>query len=448
MSEIDDLVRVARYESVVDLAQALSKQSDIPSVGQTFASKLKYVADVSAWRYMGLAYDAVPDSAEAQSLLCVRGQGGEAFVAEVPAETLTDFERSLLEQPTVQLLEGEARQNALRALKQPNPEADVGQVYVCPQVHGGARPSVLLYAAKRDRFSSLDLKFLALAAHLFSQQVRNIQVERRLVVALEEKLSSVERTREIENRLRTQERMASLGKLVAGVSHELNTPLGVIGASLHTMVSAAGKVQAKVTEAVPEDAYQSARLGMMFEVLSGSASTVGRAVERIDSVAKGLKSFARLDEAEYQVADLNEGVESVLTLLESKLGSHIRVTKNYGDSVVLYCAPAQLNQVFMHLIRNAVEAIPNLGEIEISTQACDDVITIEIRDTGVGIPPETLAQIFDVSFTGGSRVKMGFGLFLTKKIVEEHGGTVEIASAQGEGTTATIKLPVPAQPPA
>ena len=235
MSEIDDLVRVARYELLVDLAQALSRQSDIPSAGRTFASKLKYISDVRLWRYMGWADEGVPGSMEAQNLLCVSGQGGEALVSEVPAGTLSDFERALLDQPTVQLLEGEARRNAIRALKQQDADGEVGQVYVCPQVHGGARHSVLLYAAKQGRFGSLDLKFLALASHLFSEKLRHVQVERRLVITLQEKLVSVERTQEIENRLRTQERMASLGKLVAGVSHELNTPLGVIGASLHTM---------------------------------------------------------------------------------------------------------------------------------------------------------------------------------------------------------------------
>ena len=264
-------------------------------------------------------------------------------------------------------------------------------------------------------------------------KLRHVQVERRLVISLQEKLTSIERMREIENRLRTQERMASLGKLVAGVSHELNTPLGVIEASRHMMASAARKVQAKVAAAVPEDTYQAARLDTMFDVLASSVAAVGQAVERIDSLAKGLKNFARLDQSEYQVADLHEGIESVLTLLKSEMGSRIRVVRSYGDSVALHCAPAQLNQVFMHLIRNAVEAVSRKGEIEIRTQARKDEVTIEIRDTGVGIAPETLEKIFDFNFTGDTRVKMGFGLLLTKKIVEEHGGTVEIASVQAEG---------------
>ena len=442
MSEVDELARVARYESLVDLAQALSRQSDIPSAGQTFASKLKYVSDARLWRYIGWTYESEAGPTEVQKLLSLYGQGGKALVSEVSFEALTDFERSLLDRPTVQLLDGEERRDALRALQQEDTDEAVGQVYVCPQVHGGARPSALLYAAKEGRFASLDLKFLTLASHLFSEKLRHVQVERRLVMALQEKLTNVERVREIENRLRTQERMASLGKLVAGVSHELNSPLGVIASSRHTMASAARKVQAKVAEAVPEDTYNAAGLDAIFGVLASSVSAVGQGVERIDSLVKSLKNFARLDESEYQVADLHEGIESILTLLKSKIGSHIRVVRSYGDSVALYCAPAQLNQAFMHLIRNAVEAIPGEGEIEIRTRARNDEVTIEIRDTGVGMAPETLERTFDFNFSRDSRVKMGFGLFLTKKIVEEHGGTVEIASNQGKGTTATVKLPI------
>jgi signal transduction histidine kinase len=442
MSVVDELARVARYESLVDLAQALSRQSDIASVAQTFDSKLKYVSDARSWRYIGWAYESGAGPADIQNVLSLDGQGGKAFELEVSFDTLTDFERLLLDRPIVQLLDGEERRDALRALRHEDTGEGVGQVYVCPQVHGGARPSALLYVTKEDRFASLDLKFLTLASHLFSEKLRHVQVERRLVIALQEKLTNVEQIREIENRLRTQERMASLGKLVAGVSHELNTPLGVIASSLQTVASAARKLQAKVAEAVSDDSYNAAGLNAIFTVLASSVSAVGQAAERIDSLAKSLKNFARLDESKYQIADLHDGIESILTLLKSKTGSHIRVVKSYGGSVALYCAPAQLNQAFMHLIRNAVEAIPEEGEIEIRTHARDGEVTIEIRDTGVGMAPETLAGVFDFNFSRDSRVKMGFGLFLTKKIVEEHGGTVEITSDQGKGTAATVRLPI------
>lgn len=442
MSEADELARIARYESLVDLAQALSQQSDIPSAGRTFNSKLKYVSDVRLWRYVGWTYEEGSEPAEAQELLTIHGKGSETVVLEVSLETLSDFEHSLLEQPTVQLLDGEQRRDALRFLRQEEQDGAVGQVYVCPQVHGGARHSAIVYAAKEGRFASLDLKFLTLASHLFSEKIRHVQVERRLVIALEDELADAERMREIENRLRTQERMASLGKLVAGVSHELNTPLGALAASHQTMASATHKVQTKVAEAVPEDAYKAARLDTIFAVLESSVSTAEQAIERIDSLVKGLKNFARLDESEYQIADLHEGIESILTLLKSKFGSHIKVVRSYGDSVKLYCAPAQLNQAFMHLIQNATEAIPGEGEIEIRTHAGQDEVTVEIRDTGAGIAPEVLERIFDINFNRESRVKMGFGLFLTKKIVEEHGGSVAIASDEGKGTAVTVRLPV------
>ena len=226
------LARLARYESLVDLAQALSQQGDIPSVGRTFGVKLKYVADVRSWRYIGWTYESETDPTKTQSLLILRGLNSNVRASEISLDTLTDFERGLLDQPTVQLLDGEERTDALRALHHEDTGETLGQVYVCPQVHGSPKPSVLLYAAKQGRFAGLDLKFLALASHLFSEKLRHVQIEQRLVVTLREKLTNAERTRAIENRLRTQERMASLGKLVAGVSHELNTPLGAIAARL------------------------------------------------------------------------------------------------------------------------------------------------------------------------------------------------------------------------
>ena len=447
MEEVDELARLARYESLLHLTQALSKQSDIPSSAQTFASKLKYVSDVRSWRYIGWSVGNALDATDLHSLVSICARGGESLVDEITADGLTDFESSLLSRPTVQLLDGDERRDALCALHQEGLDADLGQVYVCPQVLDSARPSVVLYAARRGPFDSLDLKFLALASHLFSEKIRHVQVERRLRTALEEKLTSAERMRRIEGRMRTQERMASLGKLVAGVSHELNTPLGVIGASRHTVQTAARKVQAEVAAMVPEGEYHASKLEAVFGVLTDSVSTIGQAVERIDSLAKGLKHFARLDESEYQVADLHEGIESILTLLRSEIEGRISVVRNYAGRVPLHCSPAQLNQALMHLIRNAVEAIPKDGEIEITTHESKDEVSVEIRDTGIGMTSENLARIFDFNFTGGSRVKMGFGLFLAKKIVDDHGGSISIASDPGKGTTATVKLPISAGAP-
>ena len=109
-----------------------------------------------------------------------------------------------------------------------------------------------------------------------------------------------------------------------------------------------------MVEFVPEGARNTSGLDTILAVLESSASAVGEAAKRIDSLTQGLKNFARLDESEYQIADLHQGIESILTLLTSKIGSDIGIVKDYGNSVTLYCAPAQLNQAFMHLIRNAV----------------------------------------------------------------------------------------------
>ena len=119
------------------------------------------------------------------------------------------------------------------------------------------------------------------------------------------------------------------------------------------------------------------------------------------------------------------------------------MVKNYGDVRPVYCAPGQLNQVFMHLLKNALQAIEESGEITISTSRADDMVYVRIRDTGVGIPPAQLERIFDFDFQAGDgRIKMGFGLSTDFKIIQDHCGEIQIQSGVGQGTEVTVSLPV------
>ena len=119
------------------------------------------------------------------------------------------------------------------------------------------------------------------------------------------------------------------------------------------------------------------------------------------------------------------------------------VVKDYGDIEPVYCAPGQLNQVFMHLLKNALQAIEETGEITISTSGADDMVYVRIRDTGVGIPPAQLDRIFDFDLQAGDgRMKMGFGLSTDFKIIQDHRGDIQIKSEVGTGTEVTVSLPV------
>ena len=248
--------------------------------------------------------------------------------------------------------------------------------------------------------------------------------------------------RETQNQLVMQEKMASLGDLVSGVAHEMNTPLGAAKSMQDTLVRATEKLRQALETAYP-DAYGDGRtVQPVLKIMSDANRIVFEGIERASGIIDSLRNFARLDEAEFQIVDLHEGIDSVLTLLENPLGERIIVDKNYGEIQPVYCSPGQLNQVFMHLLKNAIEAIEGSGNITISTCEADDGVCVRIRDTGRGIPADQLERIFDFDFHAtGQRMKMGFGLSTDYRIIQDHQGEIHIESEVGRGTEVTVNLP-------
>ena len=178
-------------------------------------------------------------------------------------------------------------------------------------------------------------------------------------------------------------------------------------------------------------------------ILKENVQVIRQAEERITTLVDSLKNFARLDEAEFQMADLHAGLDTTLNLLHQQLGTGVEVTKEYGEIPRTYCSPGQLNQVFMNVIKNAAQAIESEGKIAISTSQQNGDICVRVCDTGVGIPSEKLERIFDLRFSAkSSRVRMGSGLSMAYRIVQEHGGRIGIDSESGQGTEVTIRLPV------
>jgi len=234
-----------------------------------------------------------------------------------------------------------------------------------------------------------------------------------------------------------QEKMASLGSLVAGITHELNTPVGAILSMHDTVVRAHHKLR----ESLSEEAAQQVPASL-FKVIGRSDEVIGEAAARVSGLLSSLQAFTRLDGAEFDLCDLHEGIDSAVAILQTQLGERIEVVREYGELRATWCAAGRLNQVFMNLLRNAVAAIDGEGRITIGTRMDGDVIELSFADTGRGIPPEQLERIFDVSFARSSgTVKMGFGLTTAYNIVQEHGGSLELHSEVGVGTTAVVRLP-------
>ncbi len=166
------------------------------------------------------------------------------------------------------------------------------------------------------------------------------------------------------------------------------------------------------------------------------------ATDRLIAVVGSLKNFARMDESDLKIADIHEGIEGTLTILQHQLKNRIEVEKHYGDVPRIECYPNRLNQVFMNLLVNASQAIAGRGTITIKTSRSGDFVKIAISDTGVGIPAENLSRVFDPGFTTkGVGVGTGLGLSICYKIIQEHQGTIHVESSE-RVTTFMITLPV------
>jgi signal transduction histidine kinase len=222
------------------------------------------------------------------------------------------------------------------------------------------------------------------------------------------------------------EKMAAVGNLVGVLAHEMNSPLGVIRSSADTIVRATEKLSANGVS----------------EILRGNAAVVSQAAERISLTLRQIRSFAGLDLAEFREADLIEGLDDALEMVTTKYEGRIRFVRDFQPIPRVRCYAAQLNQVFLHILRNACESIDAEGEIRISTSCGRPWIQIEFRDTGRGIPSEVLPKIFEPGFKREQqRVRATLSLFACLNIVQKHNGKIEVRSAVGSGSTFLVSLP-------
>ena len=263
---------------------------------------------------------------------------------------------------------------------------------------------------------------------------------------IEEKNGELEETmhqlRTAQERLVMKEKMAALGDLVAGITHEVNSPLGAVHSATDVSFRCVDKIEGVLAGV---DGLGGDPVERPLKVLRTNIEVTRQAENRIATLMKSLKNFARLDEAEYQVVDIHEGIDSSLTLLESELKGRVQVVREYGPLPHLPCYPGQLNQAFINVLKNASQAIEEEGTITVRTDVLDDRVQVQIVDTGRGIVPDRLERIFDFGFSAGqARVKMGSGLSTVYNIVQRHGGEVAVDSQVGQGTTVTVQLPLQA----
>lgn len=264
-----------------------------------------------------------------------------------------------------------------------------------------------------------------------------------LVVDVTKHVEALQQLRETQARLIQSEKMASLGSLVAGVAHEINTPIGSIQSNADVAQRAVELIREWVSQwAGTEAGVVDGSLARALKSLDDTNTLTKLAIERIVTIVKSLRNFARLDEASVQRADLHVGIDSTLTLLHHELGRRIHVRRNYGSVPEIECAPGQLNQAFMNLLVNAIQAIDGEGTITITTYQKGKSAVLEFSDTGRGISAEDLDRIFDPGFTTkGVGTGLGLGLATVYRIIQDHGGSIHVISEPGKGATFTVRLP-------
>ncbi len=237
------------------------------------------------------------------------------------------------------------------------------------------------------------------------------------------------------------EKLATLGKLAAGVAHEVNNPVGAINSAADVSDRCIEKIREELLKGETE---LSPSLKKTLEILRENNFTISAASERISRTVVSLSNFAQLDQATFQWTDVHMGIDATFTLLQHNLRETIRVQREFAKLPLIYCNPGEvIDQVFMTLLTNAFQAIDTDGTITVSTSVDDGAIFIAISDTGRGIPPERLKHLFDPHFsTRGGRVKVAMGLPSAYHTIQKHGGQIKVESDLGKGSVFTITLPV------
>lgn len=255
--------------------------------------------------------------------------------------------------------------------------------------------------------------------------------------------------KQAERQLYQAEKMASVGQLAAGVAHEINNPIGFIRSNLGTAkayVQNFSQLAPLIKSGVVDQLAAVWNEGDMDFVLEDFSSLLNESISGADRVARivaDLKGFSNIDHTEEEVISINDCITSVCNVAASRIPAGVHVVMQLEQTPPLRCRPGHLNQVFLNLLLNALQAVGEQGKIRIRTESITGVILVHVIDTGIGITEENMLRIFDPFFTTHD-VGHGTGLGLTvcRDIVQAHGGSIVVESKKNEGSHFTVYLPL------
>lgn len=297
---------------------------------------------------------------------------------------------------------------------------------------------------------------------ILEKEVRNRTEE--LEHANEELQEAMTQIKSTQAKLVETEKMASLGQLTAGIAHEINNPINFVTSNIRPLeadvadltevikmyegLDLSKEIQPQIDEI--EQFKREIDLNYLNEEINTLLSGIKEGASRTSEIVKGLRSFARVDEANWKHVNINDGIESTLLLVKNTFPNNFELVKELGDIPKIECAAGSINQVFMNIITNGVQAIKEeqqksnqVGRLEITTAVEGEFVVIRIRDNGSGMPEEIKSKIFDPFFTTKDVGEgTGLGLSIVQGIIEKHNGFIEVVTELGQGTTFVIGLPV------
>lgn len=296
---------------------------------------------------------------------------------------------------------------------------------IVPVHHMQNLMGVIVLLSYQKRELNEEIEILEAISSQLSNAITRAELYQKNIRTVNELKNTLKELKETQIQLINSEKMASLGQLVAGVAHEINTPVASIKSN--------NGIVAKLLSSIEDNELK--------EMLTDINEIDKEAVNRISSIVTSLKKFVRLDEAELQEADINKELDLTLELIRHETKNRIEVIKNYGEIPVIKCFPNMLNQVFTNILINACQAIEGSGKITITTEFKDKKLIVKIKDNGRGIPQNQLSKIFTAGFTTkGAGVGTGLGLAICSKIIEKHNGEIIVNSEEGKGSEFIITI--------
>ncbi|WP_231728930.1 ATP-binding protein [Alishewanella sp. WH16-1] len=254
---------------------------------------------------------------------------------------------------------------------------------------------------------------------------------------------------ELTEQLVRSEKLASIGQLAAGVAHEINNPIGYVASNLTVLKDYTNSLMLlvqRLSEQLPPAQSQLLKSQFDFDYICEDLPNLlqqsEQGLQRVIEIIRDLKDFSHIDQAEFVMADLHQGILSTLNIVANEIKYKAEVVKQFAELPPVFCIPSQLNQVLLNLLVNAAQAIVERGIITISTGCDAQWVWFSVADTGPGIAAEQLEQIFQPFYTTKPKGQgTGLGLALSRSIVEKHKGLIEVQSTPGVGSCFTVKIP-------